>query len=77
MSGFIKGDELKVDEELLAEAGIDEVLQLESVESFLIEGVLEVFELKRINRGPHNNKAGLRTYSQRELQDGDVDFREF
>ena len=46
MSGFIKGDELKVDEELLAEAGIDEVLQLEGVESFLIEGVLEVFELK-------------------------------
>jgi hypothetical protein len=47
MSGFIEGDELKVDEELLAEAGIDEVLQLEGVESFLIEGVLKVFELER------------------------------
>ncbi len=47
MSGFIRGDELKVDDELLTEAGIDEVLQLEGPESFLIEGVLEVFELKR------------------------------
>lgn len=45
MGGFVEGDELQIDKEFLAEPGIEEVLQLESVESFLVEGILEMFKL--------------------------------
>ena len=45
MGGFVSCDELEVLEEGLVESGIEEVLNLEACKGFLVEGVLQEFEL--------------------------------
>ena len=67
MRRLIKGDELQVQKEFFGETSIDKVLQLERIEGFEIEGVLEVFKLKVGVLAEFSLGYSWQSYGQSEL----------